>query len=387
MNEPDTDPLDPAAVDHVLTTTRAVRRRLDLERTLDPQTIYDCIDVAEQAPSGGNQASRRWLLVTDPERKRALADVYRATAGDFILGARDRLAGTDHPQAATMESAAHLVEHLADVPAIVIPTIIGRHDGSGRPGLFDSVIQSAWSFCLAARARGLGTAWVTAALADEGAIKELFGIPAEITEIVMLPVAHTIGTDFGRASRRPAREITYVDTWGHIVERGPSTPLAFADGVGGVVEVDVDATPDELWPLISDIELPARFSEEFQGAEWMDGEEPGVGARFVGRNRHPRVGEWTVTCHVVGYESGRLFAWCPVDPDDPAAQWSFELEPLAGATRLRQRVVLGPGPSGLTPALEAMPDKESLILHNRIEEHLANMRRCVEGVKALAEAH
>ena len=87
----------------------------------------------------------------------------------------------------------HLAEHLAEVPAIVIPTIIGRHDGSTRPGLFDSVIQAAWSFCLALRARGLGTAWVTAALQDEAKVKALLGIPEHMTEIVLFPVAWTKG--------------------------------------------------------------------------------------------------------------------------------------------------------------------------------------------------
>ena len=91
------------------------------------------------------------------------------------------------------------------MPAIVIPTIIGRHDGSGRPGLFDSVIQAAWSFCLALRARGLGTTWVTAALQDEAKVKEILGIPAHMTEIVLLPVAWTKGTEFRRAPRHPAR--------------------------------------------------------------------------------------------------------------------------------------------------------------------------------------
>ena len=105
-----------------------------------------------------------------------------------------------------------LAEHLAEVPAIVIPTIIGRHDGSGRPGLFDSVIQAAWSFCLALRARGLGTTWVTAALQDEARVKEILGIPPHLTEIVLLPVAWTKGTDFRRAPRHPARAITSFDT-------------------------------------------------------------------------------------------------------------------------------------------------------------------------------
>src|SRR5436305_2120195 len=193
--------MDPRRVDEVLATTRAVRRRLDLQRPVDNQLLLDCIDLAEQAPTGGNLGSRRWIIVREQRVKDQLGQLYRDTALPFIAAAAERLRGTDHPQAKVMASALYLAEHLAEVPAIVIPTIIGRHDGSGRPGLFDSVIQAAWSFCLALRARGLGTTWVTAALQDEAKVKEILGIPDTMTEIVMFPVAYTKGTDFRRAPR------------------------------------------------------------------------------------------------------------------------------------------------------------------------------------------
>jgi uncharacterized protein YndB with AHSA1/START domain len=151
------------------------------------------------------------------------------------------------------------------------------------------------------------------------------------------------------------------------------------------VEVDIDAPPSEVWPYISDIELPARFSDEFQGAEWIS-TEPAVGATFLGRNRNERMGDWEVTCHVVGYEQERVFAWNSVDPDQPAAQWRFELIPLAGATRLRFDMVLGPGPSGLTAIIDAMPDKETKIITNRQLAQTANMRRCVEGIRDLVDS-
>ena len=121
----------------------------------------------------------------------------------FMSAAAERLQGTGHPSEKVMASATYLAEHLAEVPAIVIPTVIGRHDGSGRPGLFDSVIQAAWSFCLALRARGLGTTWVTAALQDTAKVKEILRIPDDMTEIVLLPVAYTKGTDFKRARATP----------------------------------------------------------------------------------------------------------------------------------------------------------------------------------------
>ena len=109
--------IDAAAVDLALTTTRAVRLRLDLERQVDDQIILDCIDIAEQAPTGGNQSSRRWIVVRDPQIKQELARLYRDAAGDFMIQARDRMEGTDHPGASAMRSAAHLAEHMAEVPA------------------------------------------------------------------------------------------------------------------------------------------------------------------------------------------------------------------------------------------------------------------------------
>src|SRR5215207_6095860 len=233
--------VDIASVDEVLTTTRAVRRRLDLARPVDNQILLNCIDIAEQAPTGGNMGSRRWMIVRDQTVKDELGKLYRESALAFMSSALERLRGTGHPQERVMASAAYLAEHLAEVPAIVIPTIIGRHDGSGRPGLFDSVIQAAWSFCLALRARGLGTTWVTAALQDEARVKEILGIPADLTEIVLLPVAWTKGTDFQRAPRHPARAITSFDRFGTTFRSGPADDLRFADGPGLFVEVDVAA--------------------------------------------------------------------------------------------------------------------------------------------------
>ena len=378
-------PFDVSQTDRLLTTTRAARRRLDLERPVPAQVLLDCIDVAEQAPTGGNQSSRRWLVVRDPDTKAALADLYRSAGGSWISENYARVAGTGHHNEGALQSADHLARHLQDVPAIVLATIYGEHDGSGRPGLFDSVIQSAWSFCLALRSRGLASAWTTLHLNEADAVADLLDIPAGVSQIVLLPVAWSIGEDFSPADRRPASEITWFDRWGRTLERPTDEAPVHADGAGVTVEVDVDAPPSAVWPFISDIELPARFSDEFRGAEWIS-DEPGPGATFLGRNQNERMGDWEVTCHVVDHEVDRVFAWNSVDPEMPAAQWRFELVPLAGATRLRFAMVLGPGPSGLTAAIEAMPDKEAKIVANRQKGQAANMRRCVEGIKALVEA-
>jgi nitroreductase len=378
------DDIDTASVDAALATTRAVRRRLDLERPVDHQILLDCIDVAEQAPTGGNQGSRRWLIVTEPDLKARLAELYMASAGRWMIESRDKIAGTGHHNEKVMTSAAHLAEHLADVPAIVIPTIIGRHDGSGRPGLFDSVIQSAWSFAVALRARGLGTAWTTAILNAEDDIADLLGIPDTMTQIAMLPVAWTVGTEFSSAPRYDARDITYVNGFGRIYESGPSEPVTLADGPGVVVETDVKAPLSRVWELVTDISMPAAFSEEFLGAEWADGATgPAIGAKFVGRNVHDAIGEWEVPCFVDVCDDKRAFGWVTSDPDNPGARWRFELEPIAGAVRVRFKLLLGPGPSGITRVIDAKPELEPRVLDRRLGEHSANMQRVIDGLAGL----
>ncbi|MEZ5168215.1 MAG: nitroreductase family protein [Acidimicrobiales bacterium] len=151
-----------------------------------------------------------------------------------------------------MASAAHLAENLERVPVLVMVSIWGEHDGSGRPGLFDSVIQAAWSFCLALRARGLGTAWTTMHLQAADEVRDLFHVPDGVTQVVLLPVAHTIGTEFHPAPRIPARAITYVDSWGATLAGNADGPVTFAAGPGVTVEIDVDAPPKAVWPFVSD---------------------------------------------------------------------------------------------------------------------------------------
>ena len=204
---------DLAQTDALLGTTRAVRRRLDLDREVPDEIILRCIELAEQAPTGGNQQSRRWIVVRDPETRRELAEVYRSAGGDQLIEVADRLAGTGHANEQMMASAAHLARNLERVPVLVIPTILGVHDGSGRPGLFDSVIQAAWSFCLALRARGLGTAWTTIHLQRAEIAAEILGIPPDVTQIALFPVAWTIGTDFHPGPRRPTEEFVNLDRW------------------------------------------------------------------------------------------------------------------------------------------------------------------------------
>ena len=162
--------------------------------------------------------------------------------------------------------------------------------------------------------------------------------------------------------------------------------LRFADSPTTEAEVVIDAPPDVVWALVSDIALPVRFSTELQSVEWLDGATTAApGARFAGRSQHAAAGEWETTCVVVQFLPPRVFEWAVGDPDFPAASWRFTLNPEGDRTRLVQWMRIGPGRSGINPAIEAMPDKESKILRYRLREHRANMERTLEGVKALAE--
>ena len=229
------------------------------------------------------------------------------------------------------------------------------------------------------------TAWSTASLARGDEIAELLGIPEGMTQIALFPVAWTKGTDFARAERRPAREVTFFDGYARTWQRGPSTPPTMADGPGVVVERDIKAPAAAVWPFVSDISFGAGASTEFLGARWADGTDgPALGASFIGTNTHPAMGQWDVPCFVHRYEPGRTFGWVTSDPDNPGAQWCFELEAIAGATRLRYSLVLGPGPSGITGAIERMPDKEARIIARRIDEHRANMARVLDAIAAAA---
>ncbi|MFT7646949.1 MAG: nitroreductase [Candidatus Poriferisodalaceae bacterium] len=379
--------IDVTSVDTALATTRVVRRRLDLERPVDQQILMDCIDIAEQAPTGGNQGSRRWIIVRDQRTKDRLAELYMEAAGQWMIESADKLAGTGHKQEQVMASAAYLAKHLAEVQAIVIPTIIGTHDGSGRPGLFDSVIQAVWSFSVALRARGLGSAWTTANLGRQDDIAELLGIPDGMTQIAMIPVGWTKGTNFKLAPRLPSREIAYGDKFGHTWESGPSDPPQHSDGAGGIVEVDIKSKPEFVWPYISDIAYIPQFSEEATGARWADDvTTPDVGSRFIGSNSNSFMGDWEIDCFVSHYAKNESFGWVTSDRDNPGARWRFDADAIAGATRLRYSVVIGPGPSGLTQAIAGRPDKEDRMLSGRVAELRKNMSKVVEGIKEAAEA-
>ena len=373
-------------IDTLLSTTRAVRRRLDFTREVPDEVLLRCIDLAEQAPSGGNVASRRWLVIRDPDTKARLAALYRDAGGRGLIETAARLRGSGQARARVVTSAAYLAQHLERVPVLVLVTIWGTHDGSGRPGLFDSVLQAAWSFCLALRARGLGSAWTTLHLGRAREVADLLGIPDGVTQIVLLPVAYTQGTDFTPVTRRPAAAITWFDCWGDTNAHPRDGRSLLATGPGVTVEVDIAAAPARVWELVSDINLPARFSTEFRGATWIDTEGPRVGAAFIDKNQQERGREWQTTSYIVAWEPPWVLAWNVSDPAQPSAQWRFELEALGSGTRLRQQVTIGPGISGTARAMQQHPEQAQQMLTRRRDQLRHNMELTTHGIKQLAES-
>lgn len=159
--------------------------------------------------------------------------------------------------------------------------------------------------------------------------------------------------------------------------------LRFEDGLVVEVSVEIDAPPEDVWEVITDIDLPARFQDEFQGAEWID-EGPELGAAFRGRNRRGDRA-WETTSWVTAFEPPRTFGWSVSDPDNPGATWTFHVEPSGAGSILRYHRLLGPGPSGITRMIESRPEQEHEILERRDAEHRRHMQAVVDGVKATVE--
>jgi nitroreductase len=203
----------------VLTTTRSARRRLDLSRPVPRELILDCIRIAQQAPTGSDQQGWRWVVVTDAATKLALAELYRRGANEYLTSTMGTVM-PDLPAKAQRikDSADHLAAHMHGVPALVVACIKGRVEGQTNAtaaAFYGSIFPAVWSFMLAARARGLGTSITTSHLLHEAAAAELLGIPADVTQVALLPLAYFTGDSFRPAERPPAEWITSWDHWGN----------------------------------------------------------------------------------------------------------------------------------------------------------------------------
>jgi nitroreductase len=209
---------DLAQTDRLLTTTRAVRRRLDFERPVEREVVLDCLRVALQAPSGGNSQPWRWLVIDDPDVRAALGDLYREGYGPYIemQKAAVREAGGDD-DSAIIRSSDYLAEHLHEAPIHVIPCLLDRLPERPSPadtaGFYGSILPAVWSFQLALRSRGLGSAFTTLHLLHEREAAELLEIPDTVTMAALLPVAYTTGGDFRPADRKPVEAVTYWNAW------------------------------------------------------------------------------------------------------------------------------------------------------------------------------
>ncbi|HEY3994999.1 MAG TPA: nitroreductase family protein [Mycobacterium sp.] len=207
--------MDIASVDELLTTTRSVRKRLDLTRPVGRDVILECIQLAMQAPTASNTQDWRWLVITDADKRAAIADIYRSVGAEYLAYAAKEV--SDPQTQRVYASAFALTDTLAQVPVHVIPCLDNRIDNSNlltAASAWASIIPAGWSFLLALRSRGLGSVWTTMHLAKEREVAELLGIPETATQAALFPVAYTIGTDFRPAARPPAETITYWDTWG-----------------------------------------------------------------------------------------------------------------------------------------------------------------------------
>ena len=195
--------------DELLTTTRAVRKRLDLERPVPRAVVEECLRLAFQAPNGSNQQTWRWIVVDDPRLRSGAADVYRAAMDGYVSRSRDESAPSPDystPAAQRISSSVmHLRDHLHEVPVLVVPTVAGRFEGADvftQASSWGSVLPAVWSFMLALRSRGLGSVWTTLHLHREREMAALLGIPFErVTQVGLFPVAYTVGTDFRPGDR------------------------------------------------------------------------------------------------------------------------------------------------------------------------------------------
>lgn len=210
--------------DELLSTTRSVRKRLDLERPVERGLIEECLRLAQQAPSGGNRQGAVFVVVTDPVRRAALGAIYRRAWDRYTAqGVSAGPPGASTPpggrelQRRIGKSAAYLAEHLGEVPVLVVACHKGRTEDApqvAQASAFGSVLPAVWSFMLAARSRGLGTAWTTIHLFHEREAAETLGIPYdEYAQVALIPVAHTIGTDFKPGPRADLEDIVRWDTW------------------------------------------------------------------------------------------------------------------------------------------------------------------------------
>lgn len=218
---PDTFGMDLSSIDHVLTTTRAVRKRLDFERPVPRELLEECLEIGLQAPTGGNRQDWQFVFVTDPQKKAALGDLYRRAWEPYRAQPKPSYQEGDpraQQFARVVSSAQYLADRMHEVPVMLIPCMKGRPP-DGAPavswaGTMGSVLPAAWSFMLAARSRGLGTAWTTLHLVHEREAAEVLGIPYDrVVQCALITIGYYRGEDFRPAERVALDRVTHWETW------------------------------------------------------------------------------------------------------------------------------------------------------------------------------
>ena len=209
--------------DDVLATTRTVRKRLDPTRPVEREVLEDCLLLAQQAPSSSFSQNWHFVVVTDAAKRKGLGDLYKR-AFEVYRQMQEQMAPPlpendkrTKQLPRVVDSAQYLADHLHEVPVHVIPCIEGRFENGGtlaQASMYGSILPAAWSLMLALRARGLGSAWTTLHIMFEQEAAQLLGIPADITQTALIPIAHYTGKTFKPADRLPARELTSWETWG-----------------------------------------------------------------------------------------------------------------------------------------------------------------------------
>jgi len=210
---------DLSVTDALLSTTRSVRKRLDFERPVPDAIVRECLELSMQAPNGSNRQGWRWVVVTDVKKRRALGEIYRKGASTYIEnGLREAQEAGNKQEVRVYESARYLYGRLQDAPVHVLPCIelldgLNENPDLWWPSMMASIVPAVWSFQLALRARGLGSTLTTLHLSCAAEAAALLGIPDNIKQVALLPVAYTIGTDFKPAKRRPLDDILHWNGW------------------------------------------------------------------------------------------------------------------------------------------------------------------------------
>ncbi|MFT5349513.1 MAG: nitroreductase [Planctomycetota bacterium] len=211
--------------DELLSTTRAVRKRLDFDKPVPMGLIDECLQLAMQAPTGSYSQGWHFIIIDDKEKISSIAQLYSKAFNDYLSSAATQQtspseqADSNKTLKRVITSAQYLAANLQKTPVMLIPCIEGRADAPGlsagdQAGIFGSILPATWSFMLAARARGLGTCWTTLHLTYEKEVAEILNIPFErIEQVALIPVAYTIGTEFKSAPRKPIDEMVHVNSW------------------------------------------------------------------------------------------------------------------------------------------------------------------------------